>query len=386
MDESLTPLHTAALLEDANVDEDYDTLPRLHLAAYCGEINIIKYLILERHASVSSENVLGSTPLQFACLQGEVETAKLLIELGSDLYHLDHRGIGCLMSAVLYKQADIVRLLIKHNMNVAGTGGLQAREYALKVGFHEIVEILQQEELALSKSTAFAMSHHLRLGDQSTAKVLDPEVMRMILREVINYVPDVMTHTGNVSNGSEMTPLHAAALEEHFDVDVQFEKPPRLHQAAIRGELNIIRYLILEVKLKLSGEDERGNTALDRACMSGSAEAVELLLELGADMSHIDYDTDNCLQLAVEFQKADIVRLLIKHKVNVLDESWTRVREVAVQRNFHEILAIMEEAERTLEISTAFAMSHHERLGVGSMAEKLDPEVLRRIIERVCKL
>jgi ankyrin repeat protein len=182
----MTPLHSAAMRQDPDVDEDYDTLPRLHQAAYDGDLHIIKYLVLERGARLGSLDNDGCSALQVACVSGELDAVKLLIELGSDLYHLNYDGDNCLIIAVNQENGELIRMLLKHKMDVfaVGTDGVTAREFAAQYDLYDIVDILAEEEATLAKCAAFAMSHHQRLGAQSMAKALDPEVLRMIINRV----------------------------------------------------------------------------------------------------------------------------------------------------------------------------------------------------------
>jgi hypothetical protein len=48
-----------------------------------------------------------------------------------------------------------------------------------------------------------------------------------------------------------------------------------------------------------------------------------------------------------------------------------------------EVVAILQEAAVTRAKCVAFAMGHHERLGVGSLVAPLDAEVVRMVLQLV---
>lgn len=56
----------------------------LHLAATCGLMRTAEYILQQRMAMLDCTNVNGETPLLLACISGQYEITKLLLEAGSD--------------------------------------------------------------------------------------------------------------------------------------------------------------------------------------------------------------------------------------------------------------------------------------------------------------
>lgn len=193
-------LAKAAYVEYPNVDDNFDRATGLHQAAYHGNMNVLRYLLIERKAKVSLIDNSGYAPLHFACMGGHVDAADLLLAHGADISIIDDVGFNALHTASMEGYVDVVRLLIRYGARVheltrnppigdqilAGTDDEQNTALALAVedGHLEVVGVLEEAIIDLQKLTAFAMAHHLRLGEKSIAKALDPEVLRIILTNV----------------------------------------------------------------------------------------------------------------------------------------------------------------------------------------------------------
>lgn len=81
--------------------------------------------------------------------------------------------------------------------------------------------------------------------------------------------------------------------------------------AAKNGSAGIIR-MFLELNAKIDHEDQTGNTALLIASAKGHVDAVKLLLDRQASLKPAD-DGLNCLDVAIEYQHADVVMAIIKN-------------------------------------------------------------------------
>jgi ankyrin repeat protein len=71
---------------------DVDGSPPVHIAAYVGNIEIIKCLIQDSHISPSTQDSDGNTPLHVACSEGHPGAVTLLLSLGADPALVDLDG------------------------------------------------------------------------------------------------------------------------------------------------------------------------------------------------------------------------------------------------------------------------------------------------------
>jgi ankyrin repeat protein len=142
----------------------------LQYAAMLGRNRICEILVAygatlhPRAEPEKSTGIYGRSPLAIACDQRKMETALLLIKLGSDVNHRDDEGNTALMDSCFgghplnvmtedgmefqrqhEKVAEpFVRLLLNNGANplLKNNWGQSARDQALQCGFHEIVKIL----------------------------------------------------------------------------------------------------------------------------------------------------------------------------------------------------------------------------------------------------
>ncbi|OVA06696.1 Tetratricopeptide TPR-1 [Macleaya cordata] len=90
-----------------------------------------------------------------------------------------------------------------------------------------------------------------------------------------------------------------------------------LHFAASRGNLNICKYLIEELKLDVDVKDGTGETPLARATIEGRLSTVEYLLEKGANPEISDDENVTPLHCAAMRGHKEIITLLLSRGINV---------------------------------------------------------------------
>jgi ankyrin repeat protein len=178
----------------------------------------------------------------------------------------------------------------------------------------------------------------------------------------------------------------------------------------------------------LNAVDLKATTALQIACFGGNTEIVELLLRNGASISPVRGAIFSCLGNAILGGRLRTVELLLHYKadVHLTHANWLPPLGVALSMpcnaasvgvvsalidhganvytgdsNHPNVLhliqsnsRIQEDVKRDIEWLVkaemsardkclAFAMAHHNRLGVASTPNVIDPEVLRMILMRV---
>ncbi|KAI3855877.1 hypothetical protein MKX03_011532 [Papaver bracteatum] len=90
-----------------------------------------------------------------------------------------------------------------------------------------------------------------------------------------------------------------------------------IHYAAAGGRVNVLKYLVEEIKLDVDVKTNSGKTPLSCASVEGRLAAVEYLLEMGAN-PEIQDDTSRCPlhHVAVKGHK-DVIPLLLSKGINV---------------------------------------------------------------------
>jgi ankyrin repeat protein len=160
-------------------NEGRDCTP-LMAAATNGHTDTVK-LLLEHGADVSYKDIFGRNALYNAVLQGHIECVALLLGYNSDVHDEDVMKTSVIFAAVFLGHVEIVRMLLRDKVNVMTitSDGFYLHEFTR--GNQEIITILEDEKMRLDKILSFSMSHHPRLGADSMAVGLDPEVLRMVL-------------------------------------------------------------------------------------------------------------------------------------------------------------------------------------------------------------
>jgi ankyrin repeat protein len=152
----------------------------LMAAAVNGNTDTVK-LLLEHGADVSYKDILGRNAMYNAVLQGYTECVALLLRYNSDVHDEDVMKTPVIFAAVFLGHVEIVRMLLRAKVNVMTKTSDGFHLYEFARGNQEIVTILDDEKMRLDKILSFSMSHHPRLGVDSMAVELDPEVLRMVL-------------------------------------------------------------------------------------------------------------------------------------------------------------------------------------------------------------
>lgn len=143
---------TALLKLGANVDYQNEQLDSPFLLAGALGYTELVQLFLENGARFDVFNRYNGTALIPACERGHIETVRLLANTkGFPINHINRLGWTALMEAVLLgdgssKYVTIVELLVAAgcDRSIPDKNGVTALEHARKLGYNEIVRILDR--------------------------------------------------------------------------------------------------------------------------------------------------------------------------------------------------------------------------------------------------
>jgi uncharacterized protein len=119
----------------------------LHNAAAQGHLKLVQ-LLLERGASLASEDHTGATPLIYAAYQGRTAIIELLLKHGAAVDHLPAAGPTAMTAACLRGHEAIVRLLLQAGAapELADANGLTPRAAAELGARAGIIALIVQAE------------------------------------------------------------------------------------------------------------------------------------------------------------------------------------------------------------------------------------------------
>jgi ankyrin repeat protein len=122
----------------------------LHIAAWHGKLDVVKYLVDNCNGNVEAGDKYGRTPLHFACWNGTINVVKYLIEdCGASIDTATRFGFRAIHYAVYGNNISIVRYLMTNAKrkrvgyvfysNIEAMGGITPLYIAAKSGYFELV-------------------------------------------------------------------------------------------------------------------------------------------------------------------------------------------------------------------------------------------------------
>ncbi|KAK0732102.1 hypothetical protein B0H67DRAFT_679597 [Lasiosphaeris hirsuta] len=277
--------------------------------------------ILEKISKTMGESVPEETlakALRIATLAKKRETVQVLLETFKLSANTTTRPLGsvtALTTAAEDGTGDLVTLLLKHGASVDPVFGWPLQAAAAR-GRTDIVRHLLKEGAEVNRLIrdarfpwCTALEAATERGHQGVVEVLlehkaDPNGG---IGEKERY-PIVAAAYLGYTDIFKMLLDHAAAEVDVFDV--KFGGNPLIGAAGVLPT-SLIQELLKKGVVDINANDRRGDTALIRAALAGSAETVRELLHSGADATRVNNRTVNALQAAREGGNPECLDLLI---------------------------------------------------------------------------
>ena len=304
-DDKVTPLQLAScwnhymavrlLLEngaDANIPR-HDGCSPLHQAASNGFFNVVR-LLLDYGADVNIPDIDGYTPFHCTASQGCSLTAELLIEKVSNVNLRTKSGRTPLYIAVKNQHEQLIKMLLEHKADVS-------------MGYSE--DTKERIYLVRGKDRSKPAWHYV---------LVDKHVLGLFLKKTKGGSLDVKDF-GTVLRGGWGQDPPAGTIDQILkEKSSMFKEIPGeslLHVACRNNDTVAIDLLVKHGAWNLNPRDAEGFTPLHIAAIHGNMQAVEKLVELGADASQAEAVAD----LAQINEEYDIESFL-RSKIGCLPE------------------------------------------------------------------
>jgi ankyrin repeat protein len=227
-----TPLHLAAFggnleivkflvekMEEKNIEKkdgidhpSNDGFTPLHAASSDGHLEVVKFLI-DKGANFQAVNDEGWTLLHAAAQNGRLSVVKYLInEKGFDVNILDEKNDTPLHTAAFHGKTDVVEYLFEKdaNINAVDTLGAMPLFSAALKNNREIVKFLLEKGAKVFDTTDDkTLLGKLRFSVLHVAAMYDDNEM---IEDLIEKGIDI-----NIGKDSSLTPLHVAAFFGSFE-------------------------------------------------------------------------------------------------------------------------------------------------------------------------
>ena len=287
----------------------------LHKAAYCGKMELVKYIMEIVPELITSFDASMWTPLHSAAAGGNVEVFRALVEAGLSPLAPAHGGNTVLHIAAYNGQIDLVKYIITNVPDIVpliDEEGKSCLHYASAGGsipvFNELVQAGVSPQVKTKTGSSIA---HIAASNNCL--------------KLIQYIASGVRTILPSRNSSGWTALHSASaigsieiVQELVDAGLSPDcvsdiGRTMLHVAAVKSRVPLVRYIVKHFEDIIHIKDENGQTALHSASASGNLGVFIELLHAGLSPDELTEDGSNVLQIAANNGKTDLVRYIVKY-------------------------------------------------------------------------
>ncbi|KAF7171814.1 hypothetical protein CNMCM5623_004145 [Aspergillus felis] len=309
----------------------------LHLAAYGGHIEVVKFLI-HAGAEVNAFDFPGLTALHWAAYKGHKDIVALLLENGANPsslpYHLmdtlrdptakGSMGLTAMLDrtnddgSLLFARApplhcavagghdDIVRLLLDRgaDLHMEGLGTpYTALETAADRGNGELIKLLMN---AGAHASQRALNLAVLSAHTEAAKILLDAGVNASLPDTSGLLP--LNRAASLGHETMIRLLLEAGADVH---SVDATGGSALHLAASGGHDSVVQ-LLINAGASTKSTDERGMTPLHHASQGGNLKAVQIILDHNRSASRRDLNELTALHSAANCGNAEVFSVLLQ--------------------------------------------------------------------------
>ena len=354
---------------DPNIsDANYST--SLHTAVHGRCTNETLQEIITHGVYLDAQDIGGNTAFWLACTYGQQKSIQILLEAGSNLNMASTDRYTSLHAAANAGcSKSIISAIISHGVGVNTTNknNITALMLACLTKNKNAINVLFNAgaDPNIANDDAGTCLHYAAWEDCS----------KEVLQAIINHGVDV-----SATNKGNRTALMIACVkgnEDALNVLLNAGTDPNivddqvntcLHCAVLGDSSKEILQAIISHGVNVNARNKKNVTALMQACLKGFKDAINVLLNAGADPNIADPHDDTCLHSAASvYCSKEILQAIISHGVDVNatnKNNTTALMRACVQGNEDAINVLLTAgADPNITNAAVGTCLHHAALG-----------------------
>lgn len=272
--------------------------------------------LVERVDDQSYVNMMSNTgfsALIIAAAHGHLEAVEFLIASGSEVDAVHNNGVTALMYAAASGHAAVMEALIASghaNLDLKHTNGGTALLEAASSGMVEAIKILVANEAEVDFVDYDGVTPLMAIASQGNAEgqsiILEALRKTKSSQDLVDHI-NLLSHSGGSSVMFAAAGGHVACAKELIKSGADVVAIAR----AQPGYEEKLAKMIEEGQVQEEEPHVDGVTALHVAAQGGYLEMVNILLEAGADVAHLDDAKRSALVLAVQGNHGEVASVLV---------------------------------------------------------------------------
>ena len=237
--------------------DEFEQAKILYAAVDNGALECVEWLLNSKVHPDSFKDGRGRTALLIAARTNQADVLKMLLDFGADMNHVDSKGVNAVILSARHQHLACLNILIKRGAFLDG-----------HAEFYQHTALTEAAASGMLKSVQMLLDGgagiDIEKSESETALMLASEIGQL------DVVRELLKRGANVFKESSVEAEQKTALFY-----------------AIYGKHHEIVKCILQYDDRLSKTDANGFTPLAAAICSGDALTVEVLLDMGANLSDI---------------------------------------------------------------------------------------------------
>ena len=303
---------------DPNITDDMGATC-IHRAVFKGCSKDVVETIVDHGADVNAADKKKVTPLMLACEKGNKDATSVLLDVGADPNLADGRGATCIHRAVLEScSKDLLETIVNHGADVNATNKkkVTALMLACETGNKDAVNVLLDAgaDPNVTDGNGATCIHHAVAASCS----------KVMLETIVNHGADV-----NATNTENRTALMLACRRNKDVINALLIAGADPNITDVNGDTCIHRAVgeccskdVLETIVShgadVNATNKKKVTALMLACEKGDKDAINVLLDAGADPNIVDGMGATCIHRAVfKGCSKDVLETIVDHGADI---------------------------------------------------------------------